>query len=216
MNIILKNHLENQIKGDIIVVTVAVENARLMSDSLRLLESLRPLPEPAAEPFFIAVSGLPGTGKSYFCRQLAKKLPAALLESDALRKELFASPVYSSDESSYLFRSIHLLIEKLLSKGIPVILDATNLSERNREYLYSITDRLNVKFILARVIAPPEVVSQRLQRRQTDPMNQSDADWAVYRKMQSTEEEIHRKHYTVDTSQDISPGVNKIVREARR
>jgi len=195
---------------------VAVENARLVSDSLRLLESLRPLPEPAAEPFFIAVSGLPGTGKSYFCRQLVKKLPAALLESDALRKALFASPVYSSDESSHLFRSIHLLVEKLLSKGIPVILDATNLSERNREYLYSITDRLNVKLILVHVIAPPEVVSQRLQRRQSDPMNKSDADWDIYRMMQSTEDEICRKHYTVDTSRDISSVINKIVIEALR
>ena len=195
---------------------MAVLSARLASDSLRLLESLGALPEPAAEPFFIAVSGLPGTGKSYFCHRLVKKLPAALLESDALRKVLFPSPTYSSSESSHLFKIIHLLIERLLSKGISIILDATNLSEKNREYLYSISDRLKVKFILVRVVAPQEVVNQRLQERQTSPENKSDADWEVYRKLQSTEEEIHRKHYTVDTSKDISSSINKIVREAQR
>jgi predicted kinase len=109
---------------------VAVENARLVSDSLRLLERLGPLPEPTAKLFFIAVSGLPGTGKSCLCRRLVKNLPAVLLESDLLRKALFASPTYSSEESNHLFRDIHHLIEKLLSKGIPVILDATNLSEK--------------------------------------------------------------------------------------
>ncbi len=195
---------------------MAVGNARLVFDSLRLLESLGPLPEPVAEPFFIAVSGLPGTGKSYFCRRLVEKLPAVLLESDALRKALFASPAYSSEESNHLFRDIHLLVERLLMKGIPVILDATNLSEKNREYLYSIADRLKVKLILVRVSAPPELVRQRLQSRQADPTNKSDADWDIYRRMQPTEEEIRRKHYTIDTSQDISSIIDKIVREALR
>lgn len=193
---------------------MAVENARLVSDSLRLLESLGPLPEPAAEPFFIAVSGLPGTGKSYLCRRLAEKLPAVLLESDAIRKTLFTSPAYSSEESNHLFRDIHLLVERLLSKGISAILDATNLSERNREYLYSIADRLKVKLILVRVSAPSELVRQRLQSRQSDPTNKSDADWAIYRRMQPTEEKIRRKHYTIDTSQDISSTIDKIAREA--
>jgi uncharacterized protein len=193
---------------------VAVENTRLVSDSLRLLESLEPLPEPVAEPFFIAVSGLPGTGKSYLCRRLVKNLPAVLLESDALRKALFASPDYSSEESNHLFRDIHLLVERLLMKGIPVILDATNLSEKNREYLYGIADRLKVKLTLVRVSAPLELVRQRLQARQADPTNKSDADWNIYRRMQPTEEEIRRKHYTVDTSQDISSIIDKIAREA--
>jgi hypothetical protein len=215
-DIISKKYLENQIKDDIIVNTVAVGNARLVSDSLRLLENLGPLPEPAAEPFFITVSGLPGTGKSYLCRRLAEKMPAVLLESDALRKVLFRSPTYSFEESTRLFREIHLLIERLLSKGISVILDATNLSEKNREYIYNIADRLKVKLILVRVSAPPKLVRQRLQARQADPANKSDADWDIYRKMQITEEEIHRKHYTVDTSQDITLVINKIVREALR
>jgi predicted kinase len=193
---------------------VAVENARLVSDSLRLLESLGPLPEPAAEPFFVTVSGLPGTGKSYFCRRLVEKLPAVLLESDAILKTLFTSPVYSSEESNHLFRGIHLLVERLLSKGIPVILDATNLSERSREYLYGIAGRLKVKLILVRVSAPPELVRQRLQSRQADPTNKSDADWEIYRKMQPTEEKIRRKHYTIDTSKDISPAIKKITLEA--
>jgi len=193
-----------------------VEHSRLDADVQRLTESLGQLPEPVAEPVFIVVSGLPGTGKSYFCSRLAERLPFVILESDALRKNLFSSPSYSSQESSFLFQAVHLLIEKLLKKGTSLILDATNLSERYREHLYRIADHLNVKLVLVRVEAPPEVVYQRLKARAGNPEDKSDADWAVYQKMESSVQKIRRNHYAVDTSRDITPVLDKIVREVNR
>jgi len=195
-----------------------VEDSQLISDAKRLTEGLGELPESVVKPTFIAVSGLPGTGKSYFCNKLAERLPFVILESDALRKTLFPSPSYSLEESSRLFRALHLLIERLLKKGIPLILDATNLSERYRERLYNIADRLDVKLILVRVEAPPQVVYERLKTRVegTSPGNKSDADWGVYQRMKSTVQKIRRNHYAVDTSRDITPVLDKIVREVRR
>jgi predicted kinase len=193
---------------------VAVESAQLISEELRVVESLGKLPEPAAKPFFIAVSGLPGTGKSHFCRMLAERLPVALLESDAVRKLLFPRHDYSFRESNCLFKVIHGVLEKLLSNGTSVAFDATNLSERNREYLYNIADRLQVRLILVRVSAPPELVRERLQARLANRSEKSDADWEVYLKMQPTEEKIRRRHYVVDTSQDTGAVVDRIVREA--
>ena len=193
---------------------MAVGSAHLESDILRLLGNLGQLPQPAAEPFFIAVSGLPGTGKSHLCRELVKILPSLLIESDAVRKMLFNSPTYSFEESSHLFRLIHKLIEKLLTKGISVILDATNLTERNREYLYDIADHLKVKLIVVKVTAPSALARQRLMKRQIDTLNKSDADVAVYDKMLPAVEEIQRKHITVNTARDISSAIQKITCEA--
>lgn len=195
-----------------------MEDSGLLSDVQRLTESLGELPEPVVEPTFITVSGLPGTGKSYFCHKLAERLTLVILESDVLRKALFPQPGYSLEENARLFRALHLLIERLLKRGISLILDATNLSERYRERLYSIADRLGVKLILVRVEAPPEVVYERLKVRQkaASPENKSDADWAVYQRMKHSVEEMHRNHYAVDTSRDITPVLNKVVREARR
>ena len=193
-----------------------MEDTQLLSDVQQLAESLGQFPEPAAEPIFITVSGLPGTGKSYFCSKLAEKLPLVTLESDALRKALFPSPSYSQRESSRLFRACHFLIERLLRKGVSLILDATNLSERYREHLYSIADRLNVKLILVRVEAPPQVVRERLKSRLKNPKSKSDADWEVYQRMKSSVQKIYRNHYVVDTSKDIAPVIDKIVRDASR
>jgi len=195
-----------------------VAEIQVVSDAQRLSESLGQLPEPVVKPAFIVVSGLPGTGKSYFCRKLAKRLPFSILESDTLRKTLFPAPTYSPPESSRLFQAVHRLIEGLLKKGIPLILDATNLSERYREHLYHIADHLDAKLILVRVEAPPEVVYQRLKARsiETNSESSSDADWAVFQKMKSSVQKISRNHFAVDTSRDITPVLDKIVREANK
>ena len=164
-----------------------------------------------AAPTLVAVSGLPGTGKSYFSQRLSERLPFVILESDALRRVLFPVPVYSRQESFRLFKAVYQLIERLLKDGVSVILDATNLTEGNREYLYSVAERLGVKLILVRVEAPPEVVRQRLAGRGGESLSQ--ADWAVYEKLALTVEAIKRRHYAVDTSGDIGPVLDKIVAE---
>lgn len=192
-----------------------MENPQLISDVQRLTESLRQFPEPVAKPVLIVVSGLPGTGKSYFCSKLAERLPFITLESDALRKVLFSSLTYSLQESSRLFQACHRLIEQLLRRGFSLILDATNLSERHREYLYSIADHLDVKLVLVWVEAPPQLVRERLKDRRNEE-TKSDADWIVYQKMKSSVQPIRRNHYVVDTSRDIAPVIDKIVRAAKR
>ena len=189
---------------------------QLLADVERLTDSLGPLPEPEAKPTLIAISGLPGTGKSYFCGKLGERLLFLILESDALRKTLFSPPSYRQEESMRLFRAIHVLMERLLRRGVSVILDATNLSERYRERLYNIADRLNAKLILVRVEAPPELVRERLKARVANPEAASGADWEVYEKMKSSVEKISRQHYVVDTSRDITPVLSKIVRQVRK
>ena len=193
-----------------------MEQPETAFDAKQLIETLGQLPEPVAEPFLIAVSGLPGTGKSYFCRQLAQKLPAVILESDHLRRVLFPTPGYRATESARLFRACHLLIERLLKRGIPLIFDATNLSEYYREHLYRIAERLDARLVLVRVEAPPQLVYQRLKGREASSGGNSDADWAVYQRMKPRVQKIHRRHYAVDTSRDITPVIAKILREINR
>jgi predicted kinase len=187
--------------------------SELISDSQKLLDSLGPLPQPRTRPIFIALSGLPGTGKSYFSQLLAEKLPLVILESDALRKVLFPQPSYSHIESARLFRACYFLIENLLKAGVSLVLDATNLTERYRQKLYNIAETTKARFVLVKMVAPAQVVRKRLKLREKNPLNMSDADWEVYQSMKTEEETIHRRHYVVDSSKDVTPVIDVIIGE---
>jgi predicted kinase len=190
----------------------------LDEDVEKLRRSLNGLPRPQVEPPLIVVSGLPGTGKSFLCRKLAERLPFLILASDSLRKILFPLPQYKEDENKRLFSACHILIEELLKKGIPVIFDATNLLEHHREYFYRAAERAGAKLILVWVEAPTEVVRQRLLTREKAalPQHDSEAGWEVYNKMKPRREKISRNHLVVDTSQDITAVIDKIVRATKK
>jgi predicted kinase len=190
----------------------------LEEDVEKLRQSLNGLPQPQVEPPLIMVSGLPGTGKSFFCRKLAERLSFLILASDTLRKILFPSPQYKESENKRLFSACHVLIEELLRKGIPVIFDATNLLEHHREYLYRAAERTGAKLILVWVEAPTEVVRQRLLAREKASVAQydSEAGWEVYNKMKPRKQRISRNHLVVDTSQDITAVIDKIVQATKR
>ena len=188
---------------------------QLLEDARRIEECVRPLPPPRSTPALVVVSGLPGSGKSYFCRRLASRHPIARLESDALRQALFGQPTHSPEESRRLFAACHYVLERLLGAGIPALLDATNLREVHRRQLYAIADRHGVKLVLVSLRAPAAVVEERLaaRARRADPADLSAAGAEVYQRMRSLDEPIGRPHIVVDTSADIEPAVEAVLRE---
>lgn len=183
---------------------------------VRVLErALGPLPSPQARPALVVLSGLPGSGKSHLARELCRRYPLARLESDALRKALFKRPTYSVEESARLFAACHALLDTLLARGIPALLDATNLKEVHRRPLYRIAERRGARLVLVQVEAPQEMVRQRLEGRARgeNPWDQSEASVEVYEKMRAGAEPIQRPHLIVDTSGDIRPALDMVLRE---
>ena len=183
---------------------------------VRILESaLGSLPPANARPALVLLSGLPGSGKSYLAREICRGYPIAHVESDVLRKELFARPVYTPRESTRLFAAIHALVGDLLDRGLSVLFDATNLKEAHRRPLYDIAKRRGARLVIVRVEVPDSVARQRLEakRRGGDPGNHSDADVDIYEAMRRAEEPIGREHIRVETSGSVAPAVDKIVGE---
>ena len=138
-----------------------------------------------------------------------------ILESDHLRKLLFARPSYSARENSDLFEACYKLIEELLRSGITVALDATNLEEHHRERVYHVVDQTGAGLVILRIEAPAEVVYERLQGRgrAADPEDRSEADSTVYDRMKPTADRIRRNHLVVDTSKDITIALDKVARK---
>ncbi|TAK31281.1 MAG: ATP-binding protein [Chloroflexota bacterium] len=191
---------------------------RLAPDVARIREMLGQLPAAMPRPVLVMVAGLPGSGKSHFSRLLSRRLSAVIVQSDAVRQTLFRHPTYSPEESFWVFSVIHQLLRDLLRERIPVILDATNLLKSNREQVYDVAKQTGAKLIIVWVEAPPEVVFARMERRaaRADRSDRSEAGWIVYEKLRAKVEPISQPHFVVDTSRDVRPIVNKVVREARR
>jgi predicted kinase len=186
-----------------------------INDTDKLYASLGELPEAVKNPALVLVSGLPGTGKTYFSKELSKRLPFITLESDALRRVLNTNPNHSKPESARLFSAIHSLCERLLKEGYCVIVDATNLAEKHRQHFYDISDRTGVTLIIVQVIAPESVVKERLDKRKKEPDGNSYADWKVYIRMKKSVDKIRRKHYSLDTTTDYSNILGEIVEEIK-
>ena len=194
---------------------------RLVSDldSLRalLLNDIRSIGLRPGKPRLLMLAGLPGVGKSTFARQVVSRVPLLVLESDRLRKILVDAPQYTPDEHSRAFRACHRLIHEFLTRGYPVLFDATNLTERNRRPVYGIAKKLGVPMAVAVVTAPEDVVRTRLGDREAglDRDTWSDAGWEIYSRMAPAWVPVKRPHIVVDTSKDTGPAVQRVVKWAQ-
>jgi DegV family protein with EDD domain len=184
-------------------------------DAETLETALGALPPPQSRPCLVILSGLPGSGKSYLARELRKRVPFVILQSDAMRKTLFERPAYTDEENARLFPAMHVLLDRLLARHIAVIYDATNLREEHRRPLYEIAEKNAARLVVVQVTAPEDVALRRLERRlrERDPDDRSDAGPAIYTRMRSEVEPIGRRHLVVDTSSDVQSGVDMILRE---
>lgn len=183
----------------------------------RLLEDASSVGLLPDNPRLLMLAGLPGSGKSTFAREVVSRQPFLVLESDRLRKTLVPRPQYTADEHSRVFRACHWLIDEFLGQGYPVILDATNLGQRNRRPVFAIARKHSAPLAIAVVTAPPELARRRLAEREAgmDPCTWSDAGVTVYSRMEPAWQPVHRQHFKVDTSQDVAPVLEKVLDWAR-
>ena len=186
--------------------------ARLEADVETLKSRLLAPPPPVANPYLVLMCGLPGVGKTHFARRLAAEARLQIIESDAARKALMVVPAYNAEENLRVFAACRRLMDELLNNGVPVLLDATNVTERDRAYSYTAAEGRGAEVVVVRVKAPESEVRRRLRRRERGLSKDgaSNAGWDVYLKMKAREEPVARPHYVVDTSKDITPAIVKI------
>lgn len=157
--------------------------------------------------------GAPGTGKSRLARRLGVALDAQVVESDRVRKQLFAEPRYTGGEHDAVYGWCHTVLRSALVVGRRVIFDATNLEERTRRRVYDIAEQSQARLAIIWVTCPPAIVQERLLRRKEkrDDDDLSDADWLVYLELRRKAEAIRRPHMVVNTGTDVETLLRRLV-----
>lgn len=126
------------------------------------------------KPTIYIFLGLPGSGKTYFARQLSEKLEVVRLNSDSMRIAIFGSrdkakELYRSGNreilNSYVFNAMDYATEELLARDQSVIQDANHNKRANRVALENLAAKYGGRVVLIYIKTPREVAVQRGQER---------------------------------------------------
>jgi predicted kinase len=185
-----------------------------MSTAATPSDSARPEPRSQTGAALVIMVGAPGSGKSYLAAQIADALGASLIQTDAVRKQLFPSPKYTPSEAAAVYGACHQRIRETLTQGGRVVFDGTNLVERRRRTLYALADDTHATLAIVATYAPEAVVRARLEQRMTarTPGDVSDADWAVYLRLRKDAQPIGRPHIIANTVVGAGPVIRLIRR----
>lgn len=125
-------------------------------------------------PLIIVFLGFPGSGKTYFARQLAEKLQAVTLNSDALRLSMFGSlerieEIRRRNRSRLyadVFGAMDYAARQALLAGHSVIYDAQQTKRENRRGIEEIAKETGAIPVLVWMKTDPEVALKRGQERE--------------------------------------------------
>jgi predicted kinase len=157
----------------------------------------------------ILLSGVPGAGKTTFALALAARLGAEHVESDEVRAALFPSPRFVREEHAVVFREAGRRAGRGLARGRPVIIDATNLTHRDRARFVELAAKARVPLVVVRFVAPDEVLRSRLEGPRE---GHSRAGVRVYEAMRGRAQPMPERHFVVDSRFPTGPALGALCR----
>jgi hypothetical protein len=147
----------------------------------------------------ILVCGLPGTGKTSVAEAIAKKTDARILSTDIIRKEMLSNPAYTEDEKTLVYSMLFNMAGMMLKDGRNVVLDGTFYKKELRDNVKELAVKTKSELSIIEVVCDERLIRERLAKR-CKTCCASDADFAVYKKLRKSFEQIKEKHFTIDTS----------------
>ena len=156
----------------------------------------------------VIVFGLPGSGKSYFASRLAKMINAGYVNSDKLRKEMFAERVYSEHEKTMVYNKMLEQMEEAVQQNNNLVLDATFHKKDTRKlFVEEMQGKGDILFI--EVWADEEIIRERVKKERP----YSEADFEVYQFISQQNEPLDIPHLILKSTND---NINEMLHKASK
>ena len=160
----------------------------------------------------VMVMGLPGSGKSYFAKGLAKEIDAVYLGSDELRKEMGLLGNYQLDNKLSVYGEMFNRAKEIHKSGESLVLDGTFYLQQVRDLFIFLAKSLSWNLSIIHIKADESLISKRLSK----PREDSEADMEVYLKIKSEFEPIREAHLLIQSTDDsLQESVEKAVNYIR-
>jgi len=117
------------------------------------------------KPLLILLYGFPGSGKTFFARQLCELITAVHVQGDRMRAELFENPTYSKQESHVVTSLMNYMTSEFLNAGVSVVYDTNALRISQRRALRNMAAKVGVETVLVWLQIDPESAYTRAAKR---------------------------------------------------
>ncbi|MBD2020778.1 AAA family ATPase, partial [Leptolyngbya sp. FACHB-36] len=167
----------------------------------------------------ILMSGLSGSGKSTTARELAKRVGAVHLRSDAVRKHLAGVPLddrggselYTPEMTQQTYDRLRQLGVTLAAQGYTVILDAKYDRQLLRQAAIDDAQAHGLPLHILYCTAPPEVLRARVGDR-TGDISDATVDVLAQQQFDSFSDAEQPYVISVDTTQDLAAQLSPLQR----
>ena len=146
----------------------------------------------------IIVSGLPGSGKSYFASRLAQRTGARYINSDLVRREIDARGQYAFEDKLTVYEELARRTSEEIRQGNTVIADATFYREEMRNLFVTLAKLLHEKVCFIEIVAREELIRERLKQPRLD----SEADFSVYELVKAQYEQQKEDRLILESGND--------------
>lgn len=145
-------------------------------------------------PQMFIICGLPGTGKTTLSEELAKRVGAIHIRSDAIRRLIAKAPldkhlyapfehqIYSKDITEKTYNTMNEKAKTCISSGKGVILDATFFNKAYLERAREVGMKFGVKPHIICCMVDDTTAKERIEQKEKSDL-QSDATWEIYKKL---------------------------------
>lgn len=118
-----------------------------------------------AKPFILMLYGFPGSGKTYFARQLGEKMQLAHIQADRIRAELFETPRYDKQENDVVMQLMNYMASEFLAAGLSVVYDVNVMRASQRRALRDLARKSHAQPLLVWLQIDTDTAFTRGQKR---------------------------------------------------